>query len=207
VVKASSEHDREQQAIELTKKLIKDKVAEIARVERSIQELGYDEDELPKLEESKEKLKRYTRTRVCVCVCVCVYVCIYKHIYVFIFAHKHTHTHTNTNRDMAGLGRSPETIQGEIDSKTAPLKRATEKRNKLKEEMKYAIRLLFVLLRTSLCTDALICVETFATLVVALSRAECANVIGRARQADQEKIAFVKRDKQVPLHDLGFRIS
>jgi hypothetical protein len=161
VVKASSEHDREQQAIELTKKLIKDKVAEIARVERSIQELGYDENELPKLEEKKEKLKRYTRTRVCVCVYVCV--CIYIHMYVFIFAHIHTYTHTHTNRDMAGLGRSPETIQGEIDSKTEPLKRATEKRNKLKEEMKYAIRLLFVLLRTSLSTDTLICVETFAT--------------------------------------------
>ena len=49
--------------------------------------------------------------------------------------------------------------------------------------------------------------ETFATSVVARARAECANVIGRARQADQEKIAFVKRDKQVPLHGLWLRIS
>ena len=90
-MKASSEHDREQQAIELTKKLIKDKVAEIARVERSIQELGYDENELPKLEEKKEKLKRYTRTRVCVCVCVCVY--LYPHVCLHLCTHIYTYTH------------------------------------------------------------------------------------------------------------------
>jgi len=93
VVKASSEHDREQQAIELTKKLIKDKVAEIARVERSIQELGYDENELPKLEEKKEKLKRYTRTRVCVCVCVCVY--LYPHVCLHLCTHTHIYTYTH----------------------------------------------------------------------------------------------------------------
>ena len=166
-MKASSEYDREQHAIELTKKLIKDKVAEIARVEQSIQELGYDEDELPKLEEKKEQLKRYTRTRVCVCVCVCVSISIS----MSLSLHTHTHTYTHTQiRDMAGLGRSPETIQGEIDSKTAPLQRATEKRNKLKEQMRYAIRFLFVLPRTSLRIDAPMCVETFATLVVALSQ-------------------------------------
>ena len=65
---------------------------------------------------------------------------------------------------MSGLGRSPETIQVEIDSKTAPRQRATEKRNKLQEEMKYAICLLFVLLRTSLCTDAPICLGNLCHL-------------------------------------------
>ena len=94
--KVTQEHDREQQAIEHTKKLIVDKRSELARVERSIQELDYDHEELPKLEEKKEKLKRA----------------------------------------MADLPRSPDKIQEEIDGKRLPLQRATEKRDKLKTEMK-----------------------------------------------------------------------
>ena len=104
-MKASSEHDREQQAIELTKKLIKDKVAEIARVERSIQELGYDENELPKLEEKKEKLKRYTRTRVCVCMCVCVSISTCMSSSLHTYTHIHIHTQTGTWLVSGGVPR------------------------------------------------------------------------------------------------------
>ena len=47
------------------------------------------------------------------------------------------------------------------------------------------------------CAQMPLFAPLFATLAVACPRSDCAIVVRRARQADKEKIAFVKRDKEV----------
>ena len=53
----SQECDREKQAIEHTKNLIKDKTNEVGRLDSSIVDLCYDEEELPRLEKKVEDIK------------------------------------------------------------------------------------------------------------------------------------------------------